>query len=368
MFWPLNLATPYLYPAIPQFWQVVGAASLMLCITVLAFWGARRYPYLLVGWMWYLITLIPTTGLVGIGPKIMADRYTYLPLIGLFIMMVWGLPDLVKSWPYRRTVLSLSAGIVLSGTMICSWLQVRHWKDSIALSEHSIEVTENNYKSYTNLGLAQARKGRFYQAIDSYTAALNIDPYCSLTHYNLGILLDQLERYEEAISHYNMALRYNPDMADVHNSIGVTLMRQGKYEDAIGYFSEAVRINPNLADAHNNYGTVLANQGKFLEAIDYFSKALTINPGLVSGHCNLAKALAVEGRLEEAVDHYTKALTINPHMTDIHFNLGSVLARQGRFVEAIGHFDKALQINPNLEEARSNREYILKLMDKSTGP
>jgi tetratricopeptide (TPR) repeat protein len=291
MFYPLNLATPYPDPHMVPLWQVGGAGLLLLGISFLVFWQRRRYPYLLMGWLWYLITLLPVIGLVKVGPHEMADRYTYIPLIGLFVIVAWGAPDLLRGWRYRRMALAMLTAMLLLACMMGAWLQVRHWKDSISLFKHAVHVTADNAMAHNNLGVALSRQGRFKEAIHHYSEALRIKPDYVKAHNNLGLRLAEQGRLTEAIHHYSEALRIKPDDAEVHNKLGVALSRQGRFKEAIHHYSEALRIKPDYAEAHNNMGAGLAEQGRLEEAIRHFSEALKIRPGYEQAHNNLRFSL-----------------------------------------------------------------------------
>ena len=293
--WPFELALPYPSPEIPAVSQALGAALLLICISFLVFWGGRRYPYLPVGWLWYLITLLPVIGLVRIGPHALADRYTYVPLIGLFIIIAWGVPDLVKGWSYRRTMLAISAGILLCGLMICAWLQVRLWKNSITLFTHTANVTSNNYRAHNNLAVALEAQGKISEAIIHYSESVRIKPNHVKSHNNLGLLLGRQGRAQEAIRHFYKTLRIRPDHMFAHHNLGVALARQGRLKEAIHHFSEAVRIKPDYAEAHNSLGAAFAAQGRFGEAIIHFSEALRIRPDYVKAKSNLDRCLRQTG-------------------------------------------------------------------------
>ena len=306
MVWPFELALPYPSPEIPAVSQALGAALLLICISFLVFWGGRRYPYLPVGWLWYLITLLPVIGLVRIGPHALADRYTYVPLIGLFIIIAWGVPDLVKGWRYRRIILSISAGILLCGLMICARLQVRLWKNSITLCTHAANVTSNNYRAHNNLAVALEAQGKISEAIIHYSESVRIKPNHVKSHNNLGLLLGRQGRAQEAIRHFYKTLRIRPDHLFAHHNLGVALARQGRLKEAIHHFSEAVRIKPDYAEAHNSLGAAFAAQGRFGEAIIYFSEALRIRPDYVKAKSNLDRCLRQMGNSPGAADTVVK--------------------------------------------------------------
>ncbi|MCD4715804.1 MAG: tetratricopeptide repeat protein [Desulfobacterales bacterium] len=333
MLWPANLAVPYPGPGFIPVWQTAGAGIFLILVSVLAILLAKRKPYLIVGWLWYLVTLLPVIGIVKFGPQKIADRYTYIPLIGLFIIIGWGVPDIFAKWRYRRFVLAISAGMVILGLMLCSWFQVGYWKNGITLFKQTVSVTDNNWFAHNNLGNALARQGRLNEAIEHYTEALKIRPGYAIAHDNLGATLARQGNYEEAIKHYGIALKIKPDYAEAHNNLAVVLKKQGNLDEAITHFVRALDIKPDYAIVHNN----------------------------------LANTLAQKGWLKEAVEHYLKALLIDPDNAWIHNNLGKALARLGRLEEAIDHFSRAVRIKPDHAGARRNLEFGLRLMEKSAG-
>ena len=213
MIWPHPLAILYPYPGILSLWQVVGAGLVLVCVSVWAVRASRKHPYLGVGWLWYLGTLVPVIGLVQVGVQATADRYTYVPLIGLFIMIAWGVPDILAGWRYRKTVLAISAGVLLSILMPVTRLQIQKWHDPITIFTHTLKVTTRNYLIHNNLGVALADRGK----------------------------------NQEAMAHYTEALRINPNYAEAYNNLGNALARQGKKPEAIAYYKEALRIDPHYA-------------------------------------------------------------------------------------------------------------------------
>lgn len=207
MIWPHHLAVFYPHPgsSLPM-WQAAGAGLLLLSVSGLVVRAARRYPYLLTGWLWYLGTLVPVIGLVQVGGHAMSDRYTYVPLIGLFIIMAWSVPDLLSRWRYRNIGLALAAGALLSAFMICTTVQVRHWQNSVALFEHTLDVTANNWLAHNNMGIALARRGKFDEAIAHYSETLRIKPNYARAYNNRGIVLAVQGKTAQAIAHFREAL------------------------------------------------------------------------------------------------------------------------------------------------------------------
>ena len=297
MFWPQNLAVFYPYPTAIPAWQALGAACLLLCFSLLVLRVWKKIPYLVTGWLWYLGTLMPVIGLkqVGIWPA-MADRFSYVPLIGLFIIIAWTVPCLLAKWRYQRIAIFTSAALVLVALMIVTRFQVGHWRDSITLFEHTLAVATDNQIIHNNLGKALIRKGEIDKARFHYARALQLQPDSARAHTNLGNILEQQGKLEEAMHHYYLAVQFDPKLPEAHFNLGNALIRQGKNEEASSHFAIAVQSHPNFAEAHNSLGVSLARQGRFDEAIAQFSKALQIKPDYPQAHKNLEIALYQAGK------------------------------------------------------------------------
>jgi len=324
MLWPANLSALYPLSRLPESW-VLGSGLALMTVSIAVIREAHRHPYLPVGWLWYLGTLVPVIGLVQVGSQSMADRYTYVPHIGLFIIAAWGIPDLLARWSYGKILLPASAGIVIVACTIVARKQVHCWKDSMTLWQHALEVTADN----------------------------------DVAHNLLGEELAKQRRLEEAIAHYSEALRLNRDNAEAHNNLGLALADQGKIADAMVHYSEALRLKPAFVDAHYNMGLALASQGRMEEAIRQYSEALRINHEFVGAHNNLGVLLATQGKTNEAIAHFSEVLRLKPDNPDAHNNLGILLASQGRVDEAITHFSEAVRLKPDLAPARDNLRIAL---------
>jgi tetratricopeptide (TPR) repeat protein len=355
MIWPYPLAVRYPHPGVLPVWQVVGAGLFLGCLSILVVRAARKHPYLLVGWLWYLVTLLPVIGLVQVGGHGMADRYTYVPLVGLFIMIAWWVPDILAGWRYRKAALAGSAGLLLSIFMIVTGLQIQKWHDNITLFTHTLKVTHGNAIIENNLGLALAQQGKPQEAIAHYTQALGIKPDFAEAHYNLGIVLSGQGKGQEALSHFAEALRINPNFAEAHYNLGIVLSGQGKSQEALSHFAEALRINPNFAEAHNNLGIILAQEGKGQEALSHFAEALRINPNFAGAHNNLGIVLAQQGNTREAITHFTQALRINPDFTEAHFSLGLAYSMVGNRNSALEEYRILEKINPEMANALAKK-------------
>jgi tetratricopeptide (TPR) repeat protein len=302
LLWPSDLAVLYPHPNLPGGtpwapWQVAGAAALLATATVLVL-RARR-PYLVVGWLWYVITLVPVSGLVPFGFEAMADRFTYVPLVGLLIAVAWGGRELVARWrpmhPVVRPAAAVAASAAALASAACSASQLGCWRDSIALYRHSLEAA----------------------------------PGPPVIHYNLANALDAQGQPWEAIHHYREAVRRNPSYSEAHNNLGVTLAAQGRVDEAIAHYREALRQKPHNAQAHNNLGFALEGTGRREEAIGHYREAVRIEPPYALAHLNLARVLHARGELEEAIAHYREALRLRPDLAPAERGLDAALRAAG---------------------------------------
>ena len=272
MIWPNALAVFYPHPGMRHIWQVAACLVLLTGISVLVIRERHRRPYLAVGWLWYLGTLMPVAGLVQAGEQSMADRYTYLPLIGLFIIIAWGVADITQKLRHQRLVLAASTGVLLSAFMISAYSQAGHWRNSITLYKHTLSVTDDNWLAHNNLGVALAEHGSFDEAISHYSRAVRIKLDYASAHNNLGLALAMQERFKEAIGHFSRAVQIKPGDAEAHNNLGVALVRVGRLREAIGHFSRALQINPNDAVARRNLHFFSRAVGKYPEASNHVER------------------------------------------------------------------------------------------------
>jgi len=353
MFWPAGLAAFYPYQVWPL-WAVLGAGVVLLGVSGVVIWRARREPYFLVGWLWYVGTLVPVIGLAQVGSQSMADRYTYIPLVGLLIMMAWGVPREAVEQRMGRVVAATTAVGLLVVCGVLSWFQIHYWKDSETLFRHTLNVTEDNFVAHNNLGYTLFGQKQVAAAIAEYTTALRIDPNYAEAHYNLGDALASQGKLAEAAAEYMAALQVKPDYADAHYGLGNALAGQGNLAEAIAEYTAALRIDPGHVEAHNNLGLALAGQGRLAEAAAEYQAALRIQPDLAAAHNNLGNILTGEGRLAQATAEYQAALRIQPDYVEAYYNLGNALAGQGMFAEAAAEYQAALRINPEYAEAHNN--------------
>ena len=283
MIWPGGLAIFYAHPENTlSVWKGLATAALLALVTTAAIRLARRAPYFAVGWFWYLGTLIPVIQLVQTGSIAMADRYAYVPLIGIFIIIAWGLPELLAKWRLRSRILTIAAGIWISTLMLMTWNQVSHWKNSITIFSHAIEVTDIEYPDFllahNNLANALLAEGRTGKAISHYKMAINLMPDYAVNHSHLANALFAEQKTEEAISHYKTAVKLLPDYATAHYNLGFALMKGKKTGEAIFHFKMAIQLKPNNTNAHSNLGNALLAEQKTKEAISHYKIAINLKP------------------------------------------------------------------------------------------
>ncbi|MGO8763563.1 MAG: tetratricopeptide repeat protein [Limisphaerales bacterium] len=360
MFWPADLAV--LYP-LPEHWpqaEALLAGAFLSGVTVLFFLTRRARPFLMTGWLWFLGTLVPVIGLVQVGDQAMADRYTYIPSLGVLALTIWGASDLALGWR-RRTVALGAAGLAASIlSLALTRQQLGYWRDSETLFRHTLKVTRANSVIHNDLSVVLLENGRTDEAISEAQEALRVDPDYVEARNSLGNALIEDGRIDEAISQFQAALRLNPDYADTHNNLGDALSKKGRIDEAMIQIQEALRLSPDYADAHYNLGLIYRQKGMIDEANRQIQEALRLNPNYVEAYNNLGYALLQKGRIDEAIGQFKEALRLNPDDADAHNNLGSAFFKNGRLDEASSEFQKALRLNPNLATAHYNLGLILR--------
>lgn len=351
--WPANLAVFYPYFEVPA-WQWILAGAAVCAITVFFLWQRSRRPYLLVGWFWYLGTLVPVIGLVQVGSQSRADRYTYIPAIGLAIIIAWGARELIAN----RT--ALAVGAIAAGLVWCglTWRNLENWRNSETLFLHALQVTDRNFVAYNNLGSIRRRQGRLEEAASDFQNAVNIQPESPEAQDNLGEALTTLGRNDDAIPHLLAATRARPDFAKAHIDLGSALMRAGRVGEGATQFQEALRLDPTNGDAEYRLAAALMMEHRDAEAMPHFQNALpglvdTVrrDPGDPDGHYNLGEVYAMMGRTGDAVSEFSAAAGLRPDDPEIHFNLGVALSGDRRLEEASREFAAAAQLRPDYVNA-----------------
>jgi tetratricopeptide (TPR) repeat protein len=326
-FWPSGLAIFYPYPKNSFLWPATLAGIGLAAVTAAAIAAARKRPYLTVGWLWYLVTLVPVIGLIQAGLQARADRYMYIPMIGLSIALVWGGADLLRAWPQTRVVLAVE---ICAGCALVTWRQVAYWEDGVKLFQRAVDVTGDNYVARVNLAHALREHGDEAGAIRQLQEALRIQPDSGLAHDGLGELLGKQGRWDEALTQLRLAEVSLPDDAALHYRIGLLLGTAGRADQAAAELSQAIRLDPRNADAHRNLGISLAMMDRLPEAAAEFRAAVELNPDDANARFNFGVALANLGQTHEAIAQLSEAVRLNPGLAEARAALdGAVAAERG---------------------------------------
>jgi len=356
--WPVKLAVFYPHPgATLQPWKVGAAVAVLVLISAAAVRLRRARPYLAFGWLWYLVTLLPVIGLVQVGEQSMADRYTYVPLVGIFVAVVWGAKDVFDAASIRwngsvsKTAPALAAIAVVLVLIGVTRFQLTFWKDGDALFTRALAVTKNNDVAHAHLGMLRAQQKRFAEADAHFREALRIHPGSALAHLDFGTILVELGRTDQALAEFRIAARIDPRDPRIQTNLGGIFQLQGKLDEAAAHFGEAIRLDPQFTAARLGLGAVLGGRGRLDEALAEFDEVLRVDPGSAEAHDRAGAALARLGRYEEAYARFAAAIRIDPVRADAQCNWGSALAAQARYGEAAAHFTEALRIDPGFARA-----------------
>jgi protein O-mannosyl-transferase len=343
---------------------VLGAGLLLVVGTVVAVGLWRRRPYGFVGWFWYLGMLVPVIGLVQQGDESMADRYTYMPCIGLLVAGIWGLHDALR--PLRRRW-QLELGLVAAASVACVVVtrqQVARWHDTETLFRHALAVTQANYIAHNNLGTALDKQGRVAEAIAEFRHAIEVKPGYARSYNNLGVALSEQGHWDEAKQQYLKAIDLNPDYANAYNNLGLAFAQQGQLDEARQSLARAIALESDYADAHYNLAQVLARAGRLEEAIAEYRATLKLQPASAEVHNNLGVALDRQGRTQEAINAYREAIRLAPDYARAYFNLGVILGKDGRLDDAIAAFQQAIKLKPDYAAAQSNLAQLVEAKRK----
>lgn len=344
LFWPLDLAVVYPHPQDGLPWWTVGLAAVALAaVTVAAVVLRRRMPFLLVGWLWYLGMLLPVIGLVQVGIQAHADRYTYLPHVGLLLMLAWGAAE---AWPHRLDRRGLAAAAGVAGLVLVGLAraQTAYWRDSESLWRMTLARTTNNSVAHCQLGVVLGRTGRTSEAAEHFRRAIAIQPGYAKAHNNLGSALRAQGRLTDALASFREALEIDPHYLEAHLNLAATLAVAGELAAAADEYRLALRDQPGSAAIHNDLGSVLLRQGRSDEAVEQYREALRLEPDHADAHCNLGLALGRRGDLDGAIEHFRRSLEIEPEAPRTHAMLAMALAQQGDRKGAVEHYRRALEL------------------------
>jgi Flp pilus assembly protein TadD len=341
---PHDLAAFYPFPNNIPLWQVLGAIILITVISAIVFAKAKRLPYLFTGWLWYAITMAPVIGIIPIGDFAMADRYTYLPLIGIAVGIAWGLPLFFRNDNLRKIFLFPAAIAFIFILSVLSWQQCGYWENDVKLFNHTLQVTKNNYLAHINLGSALSDEGRTQEAIDHYNEAIRIMPNLVLSYNTRGIAYAKLGQYQQAFDDFNKAILLKPDYADAYYSRGTIYNKLGRYQQAVEDLSEALRLNSYNSPAYFNRGNAYINLGLYQKAIEDITKVITLNPDSAEAYNNRAFIYIKLGQYQQAIENYAKAIHLKPDYADAYNNRAFVYLSLGDNVSACKDARKACDL------------------------
>ncbi len=350
--WPHGLAIFYPFPPRIPFGAVAGAVLLLTAGTVLAVRARRARPWLPMGWFWYLGTLVPVIGLIQVGGQARADRYTYLPLVGVFVLLAWGLGEAAGSSRTCRAAAGAVSLAVLLALLTLARTQVGAWRDDETLFGHALAVTRENYVAADSLAMALQQRGDLPRATALFREALRIRPYDAKIRTNLGVALAKQGKLDEAIFQWRRAIALQPAYAKAYNNLGIALAWLNRSSEAEANFREALRLEPRYAEAWQNLGTLHEETGRENEALQEYSRALALEPAYAVASNGLGSVLQRKGRVEESILRFQEAVRLDPGFAAAHFNLAKALQQVGRVEEAQTHFRLARRLG--MESARNS--------------
>jgi protein O-mannosyl-transferase len=356
-FWPRHLAVFYPFRLAIPLWQSVAAAALLVVLTVLALARLRRAPWLTTGWLWFVGMLVPVIGLVQVGRQAMADRYTYLPSIGLYLAVVWGIAGLLRS-ERARPVLAAASMLAVAALAVTAHVQARTWRDSETLFRHALAVTEDNYLAHLNLGFDLARQGDRAEAERHFRESLRLQPNLIEAHAGLGTNLRKWGRPREALPHLQRVVAMRPRDARYRVSLASALADLGRKEEAMAQLRTALDLSPRFVDAHQGLAALLQEQGRTDEALQHYLAALEEDPARLAVYSPAATLLAQKGDLAGAARLLAEALRRQPDSAVTCYNLGVTFERMGRLADARQTYAHCLEIDPGLEPARQRLELL----------
>jgi tetratricopeptide (TPR) repeat protein len=350
LIYPTGLAVFYPHPGrnLPN-WQPAISFLLLVIISILVVWQIRRRPYLAVGWFWYLGILVPVIGLVQAGGQAMADRYTYIPLIGIYMMIAWIGGEVLERWRSLRIYAALLAGLIFCALLVATRTQVGYWQNDETLFSHAVKVTKNNHLAHYNLAKSFESKGQYDKAIENYKQVVQITPSDYETYNNMGAAFLTQGQFDQAVVSYSQSLKIKPDYAIAIYNLGLAKLKQGKYAEAVAQFTRALVITPNSPEAYNELGNAYTGLGKYDLAIKNYEKAIKLKPDYITAIYNAGMATLKQNKYDKTIEYFRKALEQNPDSVIVLNSLAWILAtaEDSRFqnpTDAVKYAEKACKL------------------------
>jgi len=355
MFWPTDLSIGYQDIVSAPTWQFVLSFAVLIAISCLCLANTKKRPYLLVGWLWFIGMLAPISGVFRAGPVLSADRYTYASLIGLFVMLSWGILEESKKRFHRERIGIIVISLFLVMCSILSLKQIRYWKNSVTLFSHAIVVSPNDIKAHLHLGLALHKAGDSNKAMEHLNRALQLSSGSADVQHGMGYVLLERKEYRKAIDHFLETIRIDPSHAKAHMQLGICFAQTGDFDKARDHFLEAIKLDPNDPRTHYNYGNALAQQKEYEEAFEQMKKASEIDPNY-STYYDVQRGIKLyeEGKLQEAEDVLKDVVRRIPEKSEVYLYLGLIASSMGRSDSALSYLLEAIRANPGYAEAHVN--------------
>jgi tetratricopeptide (TPR) repeat protein len=353
MLWPADLAAFYPHSHKPLYAAAIVVLAFLVVATVSAIYVGKKRKYIVMGWLWYLMTLVPVVGFIQVGDQSHADRYTYVPLIGLFVVIAWTVAEVVERYRSLLKPVAAAAILIISVLGVLSWRQVGFWKDDVSLFRRATEVTQGNYVMLSNLGVTYSNMGELDRAEDAFRRSLQIRPNEGRTLNGLGSVMLKRQQYQQALDCFTRAVVLQPELKEVQLQTARTLMTMQRFADAEPYCRQAIKLDPYLADAHAQLGCILSETGRLEEAKAECVKAMKLDPKLALAHFNMAGVYVKQENFERAAEEYRKAIAINGDFSTWN-NLGNSLLRLGKFQEAEKSYLESIKLSPDRSDAYYN--------------
>ncbi len=359
IFWPANLAVFYPYEVSISLWKVFSYVFILTFITGAVVYWAKRIPFLFVGWFWYIGTLVPVIGLVQVGSQSMADRYTYLPSIGIAVILAWGIPLLFQHEYLRKKILYPVAIFAICILTVLTWKQSGYWKNSATLFSHALRVTHNNHTAHNNYGLCLFAEQKYEEAIEHFNRAIHLYPRRAAEFLNnRGLAYANLGRYQQAIKDYDAAIRLKPDLVANYNNRGIAYINLGQYQQAIDDYNQVIRLKPDHVFAYINRGDAYDALGRHQRAEDDYKAANRLNPGYADAYINRGIAYGRQGQYQLAIEDFSKAIRLNSDNAKAYSDRGFTYYHLGQYQQAIKDYNQAILLKPDYTDPYRNRAVV----------
>lgn len=361
---PRNLAiSPDMGETLP-FWKTGMVLGALLCVTVLVILLRKRYPFFFFGWFWYITALLPVTGIFQTGSQLISDRFTYMPVIGIFFMLTYGGEIILKKLrrPFIPAVFAAAAALLSLSAV--SWVQAGYWRDTLTFFGHAAKVTSSNWIAYNSIGIEYENRGDLSGAVENFSKAAGFNPKYYYANYNLARVYAKLGNFKKAAELYASVVKLKPDFAEAVYNLALTYAKMGKPDEAVKYYKQALNITQDFFEAHYNVALLLQNQGKFDEAAAHFTETLRVNDNNYLAHYYLAQIYTKQKNFPAALKHYSSACSLNPGFAEAHYYSGNIYAETGNFQQAIKHYKEAIRIKPDFAEAYNSLGNILEYRGK----